>query len=193
MRRNLAAAAVLALSIAATASASPKGLYQNLLTSPFPDSALPSGFSSAKIGVSALDATDRKFHVVGAVQVEINGPDVGYAIVYGVHDNPRNALAGFRNGSRKCGTHVDGCTIVGKIPGYKIPSVIATGSLHGKNAFGKDVTNGVTIMAVSAGSVNVQAISLSADNEASGDFVAARKLLAAGLAHLRLVESRTKR
>ena len=69
---------------------------------------------------------------------------------------------------------------MGKVPGYKIPSAIRTGTATGDNLVGKKVKNGVTVMAIAAGNVLVFAATFSADSPDSGDFVSARALLAAG-------------
>jgi hypothetical protein len=58
-------------------------------------------------------------------------------------------------------------------------------TLEGKNAFGKTVRNGVTLLAVQRGNVIVESASISIDNEDAGDMPGAIALMNAALQHLK--------
>jgi len=81
-------------------------------------------------------------------------------------------------------------TVVGKVPGIRIQSDWINGSQTGKNAFGKTVTNGLTLMCARSDIVIVCAFTSSVDNEESGDVPGTIKLLRAGLAHLAAVRAK---
>jgi hypothetical protein len=86
-RRLVVAVALLALIPAAAdgaAPVTPQKLYQRLLVTPFPDAQLPTDFSSAKVGRSKPSSHAEKYHVVGAVEVDFDGPDVVDGILYGL-------------------------------------------------------------------------------------------------------------
>lgn len=60
----------------------PAALYMKLLTTPFAASAMPAGFFNAKVSLSKLSSTQQKRHAVGAVEVDIDGPDTTDGIIY---------------------------------------------------------------------------------------------------------------
>ena len=73
----------------------------------------------------------------------------------------------------------------GGVPGFsKLPGHMYAGSITGKNAFGKTITDGVTVVAVVQGSVLVEAFTDSADSTDSGNIPAAISLLHSALKHL---------
>lgn len=183
MRTLTLAVVGLALAVGA-ALASPTRLYTALLTTSYPNSQLPSGFFSAKVSLYTPTSRAKSHHVVGDVQVAVDGPDVADAIFYFVFPTPADARADF-NGAEGSGVHV-----VGKVPGYKIPSRWVTGSITGKNAFGKTVTNGITGMYVREGSVLVTSFTASSESTDSGNVPAALALLKSGIRHLQRVEAR---
>ncbi len=174
----------LALGVGA-ALASPSHLYTALLTTAYPDSQLPSGFFSAKVSLSSPSSRAKSHHVVGEVQVAMDGPDVIDAIFYEVFPNSADAHADLNGPSLSGHGH-----IVGKVPGYRLPSQWITGSISGKNAFGKTVTNGLTAMAVQEGSVLVVASTASSDSTDSGNVPPTLALLKSGIRHLQRIEAR---
>ncbi len=187
MRRLLVIAALVAGVFAATASASPKSLYTALLTTAYPDSQLPSGFSSAKVSLEQPSSKAKGHHVVGEVGVAVDGPDPDDAIFYAVFPNPSDARADLSGAKPPGSVHVQG-----KVPGYKLPSIWFTGSITGKNAFGKTVTNGITVLAVADGSVLVGVVTDSADTIDSGNVPAALALLKSARRHLHAVQARVR-
>ncbi len=179
--------AALALTTAATGGLSaptPQRLYLALAITAYPDSQLPSGFYSAKVSMGSPSDNAKKYHVVGEVDVVVNGPDPDDGIIYEVFPNAAGARGLLTH--PKPNGHVK---VVGKVPGYA-DSVWMTGSITGKNALGRKITNGVTLLAVARGNVLVEALTDSADNEASGNTPAALSLLKSSLRHLAAVQAR---
>ena len=187
MRGPLVIAALLAGVLAATASASPKALYTALLTTAYPNSQLPSGFSSAKVGLEQPTSKAKSHHVIGEVSVSVNGPDAQDVVFYAVFPTPKEARADLANAKPSGNIKVQG-----KVPGYTIPSVWFNGSITGKNAFGKTVTNGVTGMAIADGSALIAAENLSTDSTTSGNIPSALALLKSARNHLHKIEARPR-
>lgn len=167
-------------SVAAVASASlsPQRLYTKLVTTAYPDSQLSSGFFSAKVSIGSPSDNAKKYHVVGEVDVAVDGPDPDDGIIYEVVPTAADARGLLAHPKPDKHTKV-----IGKVPGYS-RSVWMTGSITGKNALGKTITNGVTLVAVAQGDVLVEAFTDSADNENSGNTRAALALLKSALRHL---------
>jgi hypothetical protein len=142
-----AAAAIVTLAVAATASAmTPKQLYGKLLTTQY--TSLPKGFYSAKVGSAALDKRMKRHHAVGAVQVTIDGEAAVYYILF-----PSRSDALAYNRDRNYDVDPDLKVIhrteMGKAPGYKnAVSFWRNYTVEGENAFGKKVRNGFTMMGV---------------------------------------------
>jgi hypothetical protein len=175
--------ALAALLAAATAAATPPGkLYQALLTSDF--SPLPSGFFDAKVGSDSLDARDKAHHAVGRVLVTIDS-DAG--VSYAIFPTARDAAG--RLAEKPSGTsdiklvHVQSH---GRAPGFR-HSRWYNVTIEGKNALGKTVRNGLTVMCAQVGQVQVCGETLSIDNEVSGDVPGTLRLLRAGVTHLNRV------
>jgi hypothetical protein len=187
--RWAAAVCVIAATVASAVAAGsafglPQGLYTALLTTSYRDSELPSGFFTAKVSLSKPQSPAKSHHVVGEVEVDVNGPDPTDAILYAVFPSGHDATADLVFAKPK-----DGGRLIGKVPAYKIPSALFAGTLSGKNAFGQSVKNGITAAAVVKGSVLVAAITTSSDNPDSGNVPAALALLRSGLRHLSRVEA----
>ena len=187
MTRLLKTAPVVALMLflAATAAASPKTLL-TALAKAYPDSQLPSGFSSAKVSRANPSSAAVRHHAVGEVAIAVKGPDPGDFIFYVIFSKPAEAgidLAEARLGGT---SHR-----VGKVPGYKLPSSWYTGSDTSKNAQGKTVTHGLTGMFVADGSVLV-AVVTDSTHKGSGNVPAARALLKSALARLHRVEAKLR-
>lgn len=175
--------ATLTITAAATGARSPHSLYTKLLTTAYPDSQLPNGMFSAKVSLSQPSANGRRYHVVGEVQVAVDGPDPDDGITYMVFPNAADAHADFTHPSVTDAHERP----VGNVPGYRIPSRWYVGSVTGKNAFGKTITNGITALFVQKGNVLVGAVTDSADNTDSGNTPAALQLLKSALKHLAAV------
>lgn len=158
-------------------------LYQALLTSSFQP--VPAGFYNAQVGADALDARDKAHHAVGRVIVTF-GSDA--AVQYGVFPGWTQAAARFSD--KLVVPHGTTVHLVGRVPGYRKPSRWLNGTITGKNAFGKTVTNGLTQMCVRSSEVIVCSVTISTDSDASGDIPAALRLLKAGLGHLQVVRAR---
>lgn len=174
----VALAATCMFATTASASLSPQRLYTKLVTTAYPDSQLPKGFFSAKVSMGSPSDNAKKYHVVGEVEVAVDGPDPDDGVIYEVFPNAADARGLLAH--PKLDGHVK---LVGKVPGYS-RSVWMTGSITGKNALGKTITNGVTLLAVAKGNVLVEAFTDSADNENSGNTPAALALLKSALRHL---------
>jgi hypothetical protein len=179
----IALATSTAFAVAASASLSPHSLYTKLVTTAYPDSQLPSGFFSAKVSVGDPSSNAKKYHVTGEVDVAIDGPDPDDGIIYEVFPSPADARGLLAHPKTSGHTKV-----VGKVPGYS-RSVWMIGSVTGKNALGKTITDGITVMAVAKGNVLVEAFTDSADNQSSGNTPAALALLRSALRHLAKVSA----
>jgi hypothetical protein len=94
----------------------------------------------------------------------VDGPDPADVIVYYVFPTAADARNDLAHPSLSGGDF----HVIGKVAGYSIPSEMAAGSISGKNAFGKDVTNGVTGAFVAKGNVIVGGVTVSVDNAESG-------------------------
>lgn len=164
----------------AGASTSPAKLYQALLTTSF--KGLPSGFYSAEVGTDDLDAKDKRHHAIGAVIVTVGGEA---AISYVVYPTKEDVAQRFREKPSTDDSQVKSFRVVGKVPSYWYTrSQWINATLEGKNAFGKTVRNGATIVVVQRRNVIVTALTISTDNEQSGDVPGALRLLKAGIAHV---------
>jgi hypothetical protein len=176
---SIAASAVLA----AASVASPTSLYTALLTTRF--APLPAGYYSAKVGTDKLNDLDKKHHAVGRVLVTIDSDSgVEYAVFHSWQD-ARDRLK--EKAQPQSGGKIN---FTGKVPGFRIQTAWVNGSITGKNAFGKTVTNGLTLMCARVDITEVCAVTTSVDNEQSGDVPGTIKLLRAGLAHLNAVRGK---
>jgi hypothetical protein len=185
-RRQLLTLAIVVTAIAALAQAAgaarstltPRTLYQALLTTAFKP--IPDGFYSPSVGTDDLDGRDKKHHALGRVLVTFSGGDSGtdYAIFPTLDDANRRWHEPVQAPS---GSTIK---IVGKVPGFSIPTEWVNGKVSGKNAFGAKVTNGLTSMCALSRVVMVCVVTTSTDNDTSGDVPGAIKLLKASLVHL---------
>jgi len=184
--------AIVALMFALVAGASassaslqrtPQSLYSALLTKPFPDSQLPSGFSSARVTMLTPSSGARRYHPVGEVAVAVDGPDPDDGFSYGIFTKHSDALSELNHPTFSSSEKLR--IVPGGVPGFpKLPGHMWTGSVTGKNVLGKTITNGLTIVAVVQGNVIVDAFTGSADNMESGNVPAAIALLRSALKHL---------
>lgn len=192
IRLTLGLAAVGASTFAlgtASAAISPTKLYAALLTKSYPDSQLPNGFLSAKVGISSPSKAAKKLHVVGEVEVDVDGPDPDDGLLYVIFPKVSEAKADLAR--KPTGGHMH--LIPGGVPGIKLPSQLWAGSITGKNAFGKTVTDGATAVDVRKGNVVLGAITDSSDNKNSGNIPGAIALVKSGLHHLSAVEKKISR
>lgn len=183
----LIAALLLAASAGAASSAlTPRTLYQALLTSKF--APVPDGFYSPSVGTDDLDKRDKKHHAVGRVLVTFSGGDAGAD--YGIFPTLRDANERWREPPQAPpGSKIK---VVGKVPGFSIPTEWINGSVTGKNAFGKTVTNGLTSMCALSRVVMVCVVTTSVDNSTSGDVPGSITLLKASLKHLDAVRAKLR-
>jgi len=174
----------LAAAFAGVAQSSPQALYQALLTNKIPDSQLPSGFYSSKTGVTQPSSRAKSHHVVGEVEIDLDSGDA--AIFYAVFATPKDALANWKDADA---AHTSGIKSRLPVPaGFPTPALFLNTSITGKNVFGKKVTNGVSTLGFVAGSVIVQAGTISTDNTDSGDVPGTISLAKLAYRHLRQVE-----
>lgn len=164
---------LLILSGVAQAAVPPSMLTGKLFATPFRQNELPAGFSDARV---TLEEPNK---ALGAVMVEVTGPDVGHLISYAVY--PSAAAAAKRIAETGSDAKM---RYVGRVPGWGKQSRMYVGSVTGKNVLGQTVTNGMTALGVVRGPVVVMAVSLSASSKSSGDVQSARRLLAAAVKHL---------
>lgn len=157
---------------------SPQQLYQRLLTTPFADASLPSGFTGAKTGVYSVSSTGKKHHEIGGVEIDLNDGDA--AIIYLVFPTHADAVGDWKDANLK--KHAK--TSVPAPAPFPWPALIANMSITGKNVFGKTVTNGATDLAFTSKNVIVQALTISTDNTDSGDITGSIKLGRSALKHL---------
>jgi hypothetical protein len=179
--------------IGATASTardavSPQRLYLMLLATPFPDSQLPQGFSSARVSLAKPSNNAQLDHTVGEARVVVVGP--GHApdgIVYEVFPTAVDARAQLSHPDSS-GGHI---RVIGKVPSYSLPSLWLVSSITNRNAVGKTLIYSATIMEVAKGNVMTIALVNSPSHQKSGDTPATLALLRAAQHHLALVKAKT--
>ena len=178
---------LIGIAVAGAQADGSSSLYEKLLTSAYPDSALPSGFISAQVTAGALSSAAAHYHAVGEVDVIVTGPDPDDLIAYQVYPTSADAVQSLAHPALRTSTAVG--HIVGSVPGYASSSRWIAGAVTGKNALGTTITNGFTIVAVREKDVIVEAFTDSAANENSGDVPNALALLKSAVAHWRLLAS----
>jgi hypothetical protein len=175
----VAAAVVLATGAVATAAKSPRTVYTALLTTAIPSGSLPGAFKydDAKIGTSEASKRAKSHHVIGEVEIDIGSDAV---VEYLVFPSRADAVAEWKDANLKGQAK----TTLPAPPKFPWPAVIANSAITGKNVFGKKVKNGVTIFAFTSKNVIVEALTISTDNETSGDIPGAISLGTYALTHL---------
>lgn len=165
-----------------------QALYQSLLSTPWQDGELPSTVSSPKVGVTTLSGRQKNSHAVGAVEVDLTGPDSGDGIAFVVFPTAKEAMREWDGGrltldsdSKETGTTTP--------PDVGYPATQANISVTGNNAFGQKVTNGGSLCAAVVGFTLVEGITTSVDNPDSGNVPLSCSLLKAAIAHLKAIES----
>ena len=157
---------------------SPRVLLNRLLTTAIKSRELPSGYYSAKVGVTTPSAQAKKHHVVGDVEIDFDSGDA--SVIYVVLPTRKDALGDWYDSDifKKAKSRLPAP------PNLPKPSGIFNTSVSGKNAFGKKVTNGVTIVGFVSQNVIVSAVTISTDNTESGDVPSAITLARFALRHL---------
>jgi hypothetical protein len=177
---------LLALTLTASAAGSrvtPAALYLKLLSSSIPSSQLPSGDYSASTGIESPSSNAKSNHVEGEVEIDIDGGDA--AIEYDIFPSKADALADWKDADF---SHEQNVTTL-PVTGFPKPAEIINASETGDNAFGKKVTNGVSLLAFVVGYVIVEAATRSTTNTRSGDIPGAIALGKLAISHLESVES----
>jgi hypothetical protein len=177
-------AAVCGSAFAGSTAKTPYGLYQALLTTAIPDSQLPTGHFSAKPGIGSLSSNSKSHHALGEVDVDID--DGQAAIVYEVFPSRALAVADFKAG-RPNYKKIPSATVMTAPSRFPWPAVMVSGTVTGKNAFGKTVKNGTTLLAFTSKNVIVEAATVSTSNTVSGDVPGTIQLGDFALKHLSAV------
>jgi hypothetical protein len=187
MRTGLLAAAATvsaALVLAAGSEAAPATTYRALLATQFGLAELPHGFSDAQVIPATVTRNARlSKHVVGALQVRVEGPDPDDVILYAVYADAASAKYMFDHAvSPNSGFHV---RFGGPVPGLTLPTGLYVGS--GPDGYGDQV--GVSIAAALVGNVLVSTLT-DARTTGGGNTAGTEALLRAAVRHLvRLQES----
>jgi len=179
MRQAIVGVAAFAV-LAATAGGARQSAYQALRTSGYPDTALPAAFSSAKVKAVPLSASARSSGAVGAVEVDVNGPDANAGVVFVVFKTPTGAA------SDMGAALPSGLTLkpAGKVSGQP-QSVVFAGSSSQTDALGQSVVQGVTYAVVEHGDVLVAGFTYAPTKLRDGGGAVA--LARSGLKHLQAV------
>jgi len=187
VRRAMTAAGCLLLlalgagtALSASDAKSPSALYRALLTTPIKPSQLPSGFYSASPGIGSPSKNSKSHHIVGEVDENVDSGDA--AIIYEVFPSRAMAVADWNAG--KPNFKKEAKSQMAAPSKFPWPAIILNGSVTGKNAFGKTVTNGITNLAFTSQNVIVEAATISTSNTQSGDIPGAIQLGQFALQHL---------
>jgi hypothetical protein len=176
---SLAAFSALVLvGTAAAASPSPQKVYQGLLTTRIPASELPAGFSSPRTVKNAPGPTPKRHHVVGEVEIDLNGGQS--AIVFVVFPTKADALAAYSDGVRELKKTKGVVSVTSPAPGVPKPSVRVDAAANGL---------GITQVTLVAGNVEI-ATETALHGGKHGDRVGSLALAKAALRHLAAVERR---
>lgn len=178
----LLAPAMTGVATGAAATPSPPALVHALVTAPIPASQVPAALRPAKISAIPLTEQSIRYHGVGTIEVGFDDSDD--VVIYVVFPSRPDALADFAH-PHQVGRVTD--KLAGP-PSLPKPSEILDGSISGKNAAGKPVTNGVTGVAFVVRNVIVEAATLSTTSTTVGDLPGTIRLAALALRHLTAVE-----
>ena len=153
----------------------PEALLDALLTTPFEAGELPAGFAAAGVHRAPLPEAARAHHAVGAVAVDVRGPDADDALAYWVYPTEADARADF-----------EGPTVETFAPaGLAHPARCFTAPLRrGEERYGG------TGCVVLVGNVEVLSASVLRGDTERGDDRHAIALAQAGVAHLERVRDR---
>ncbi len=168
----------------AAATPSPPALVHALVTAPIPASQVPSALRPAKISAIPLTEQSIRYHGVGTIEVGFGDSDDD-VVIYVVVSEPSRTPSPISPDPHQVGRVTD--KLAGP-PSLPKPSEILDGSISGKNAAGKPVTNGVTGVAFVVRNVIVEAATLSTTSTTVGDLPGTIRLAALALRHLTAVE-----
>ena len=157
-----------------------QSVYQELRTSGYPDTSLPAAFSSAKVKAVPLCASARSNGAVGAVEVDVDGPDANAGVVFVVFKTPSGAAADM-GAVLPSGSALNPS---GKVSGQPQSAVFA-GASGQTDALGQTVVQGVTYAVVAQGAVLVAGFTYAPTKLRDGGGAVA--LARSGLRHLQAV------
>ncbi len=163
---------------AAAANPSSQKVYQALLTTRISTSELPAGFTSPRTVKNTPGPTPRRHHVVGEVEIDLNGGQS--AIVYVVFPTKADALAAYDDGVRELKTTKGVVSFRSPAPGLPKPSVTVDASASGL---------GITQVTLVSGNVEI-ATETARHGGKHGDRAGTVVLAKAALRHLVAVERR---
>jgi hypothetical protein len=164
---------LLAVTLAAAAAITPKGLLHALVTTPWPASALPPHVTVHQAGAVSPSVQGLRFHAVGEIAFVFKGPDPVDEVLFEVFPSKADALGDLTHPRLQPGDKLRGA-----VPG--IPhSAIITGTVVESGR-----TVGVTLVGAVRNNVIVQAIASSTTTKTEGHTAEAMALLKAALAHL---------
>jgi hypothetical protein len=175
----LPAAAVLAA--AGSAGGNRLDPYKSLRTSPWPDTALPAAFSSAKASAAAPSSTARRNGATGAVEVVVDGPDANAGIVFVIFKTAGGAGADLASA-----LPVDSALQLhasGKVPGQASSSMYS-GVYENADALGLSSSQHVSYAVVHDGNVLVAGFTYAPEG-LPADRGGAAALARSGVAHLK--------
>jgi hypothetical protein len=181
MRAVSSFVALSALALAGTAAAaspSPEKVYRALLTARVLAPELPVGFKSPRIAKNAPGPIPKRHHVVGEVEIDLNGGQS--AIVYVVFPTKADALAAYNDGVRELKTTQGVVAVRSPVPGLPKPSVSVDASAQGL---------GITQVTLVSGNIEI-ATETARHGGKHGDRAGALALAKAALRHLASVERR---
>ena len=181
MRAACSFAALAALALAGTASGagpSPQKLYRALLSARISASELPAGFSSPRTMNNAPGPNPKRHHVVGEVEIDLNGGQS--AIVYVVFPTKADALAAYADGLRELKTTKGVTAVRSPVPGVPSPSVAVDASAQGL---------GITQVTLVSGNVEI-ATETARHGGKHGDRAGTVALAKAALRHLASIARR---
>jgi hypothetical protein len=163
-----------------SSNAAAQQLYRQLLRTPVVESELPAGFTQPRTGSLDPGTGPKSFGAVGAVAVDVHGPDSGNGIAYTVYPSAADARRGFdhRVPSASAAFHT---TDTPTDFGYPAQCFNLTGTTNGQQY-------GATNCIVLVGNVEVAGTSAIAGSGDQGDVDVAAALARAGIGHLLLVQ-----
>jgi hypothetical protein len=179
MRQAIVGVAAFAV-LVATAAGARQSVYQALRTTGYPDTALPAAFSSAKVKAVPLSPSARSNGAVGAVEVDVDGPDANAGVVFVVFKTSTGAASDL-------GAALPSALALkpaGKVSGQP-RSLVFAGSSSQTDALGQSVVQGVTYAVVESGDVLVSGFTYSPTKLRDGGGAVA--LVRSGLKHLQAV------
>jgi hypothetical protein len=172
----VATAALVLAGTAVAATPSPQKVYRALLSTRIAASELPAGFTSPRIMNNTPGPNPKRHHVVGEVEIDLNGGQS--AIVYVVFPTKADALAAYNDGVRDLKTTQGVVSFRSPAPGLPKPSVTVDASASGL---------GLTQVTLASGNVEI-ATETARHGGKHGDRAGSLALAKAALRHLAVVE-----